>query len=465
MARPPDHPVGKTRFETSGALSVRSREGRAIFVGTIPQDLRTIVREHTAGWSTDELYVGCSGNMTIERTVHGRFRLHSNDVSVYTSAIASWLAGQPFRLDVAQEWREEYGWLTGYLDEPIRQAATIMLLTGALQGLGKRNLYYERMRSGYRDQWERLHAATVAKLGKIELRLDDFHCGDVRAYMDDVPADGAVCSCPPFDVAGYETLFAPLERVLDWDRPEYPIMDLDALHGLLEQMRSKRHWLYGLNHQLEGHERWLRGIVQPTARNRPIYVYAGGGPSRTALAHQRTVPVTVPRLAPGVRAGERLSLAKLTAEQFTSLRSQYLDPGIAPAQAMLSLGVLLDGLLAGCCAFNPGQWGSDMYLLSDFAVSPTDYPRLSKLVLMAALSTEALVLLERMRSRRVREITTTAFSDHPVSMKYRSIFSLVKREEQKAGPHRYQLNYVAPAGRWSLQEALATWKKRYGRSS
>ncbi len=421
------------------------------------------MREHTAAWKTDELYVGCSGNLTIERTVADRFALHSNDVSVYTAAIASWLAGQPLRLDVDAEWQDEYGWLAGYLDEPVRQAATIMLLTSALQGLGKRNLYYERMRDGYRDQWERLHAATVAKLSKIELRLEDFHCGDVCAYMDDVPASGAVCSFPPFDVAGYETLFAPLERVLDWDRPEYPIMDLDALHGLLEQMRSKRHWLYGLNHQPEGHERWLRGIVQATARSRAIYVYAGGGRSRTALAHQRTAPVTVPRLAPGIRAGDRLTLAKLTKEQFNSLRSQYLDPGIEPAQAMLCIGVLLDGLLIGCCAFTLGKYDpSGIYMLSDFAVAPTDYPRLSKLVLMAALSTEAHVLLERLRSRRVREITTTAFSDHPVSMKYRSIFELLKREEQKDGPHRYQLHYVAPAGRWTLQDALATWKRRHG---
>jgi hypothetical protein len=115
-----------------------------------------------------------------------------------------------------------------------------------------------------------------------------------------------------------------------------------------------------------------------------------------------------------------------------------------------------------------------MYLLSDFPVAPTDYPRLSKLVLYAALSQESKLLAERIARHRVRSLYTTAFSNKPVSMKYRGLFALANRKEN---PHwsasaatdpgayyqqRYQINYEAPMGQWTLAEGLALWKAKHG---
>ena len=95
-----------------------------------------------------------------------------------------------------------------------------------------------------------------------------------------------------------------------------------------------------------------------------------------------------------------------------------------------------------------GDW-CDLYMMTDLAVT-APIPRLSKLVLAAALSTEIQTLLEQRYCRRVETIGTTAFTDKSVSMKYRGLFDLRSRKEG-------QLNYLARAGRWSLEEALAWW--------
>jgi hypothetical protein len=139
--------------------------------------------------------------------------------------------------------------------------------------------------------------------------------------------------------------------------------------------------------------------------------------------------------------------------------------------------VLVDGKLVGSFAFSSGgrDYGgiSEIYLMSDFPVAPTDYPRLSKLVLYAALSHESKLLAERITRHRVRTIYTTAFSNKPVSMKYRNLFHIVNRKENPAwtpdatgpGAHyeqRYLINYKAPMGQWSLAEGLAEWKAKYG---
>jgi hypothetical protein len=113
-----------------------------------------------------------------------------------------------------------------------------------------------------------------------------------------------------------------------------------------------------------------------------------------------------------------------------------------------------------------------MYLLSDFPVSKTDYPRLSKLIVYCALSKEMKDFCEQQFGTRMRSILTTAFSKNPVSMKYRGILKLYSRKKLDAegadgNPDRkeekFQLNYVAPFGEWTLQEGFDMWKSKHGK--
>jgi hypothetical protein len=121
---------------------------------------------------------------------------------------------------------------------------------------------------------------------------------------------------------------------------------------------------------------------------------------------------------------------------------------------MWAFGLLLNGRLAGAFAFaapgGPLKFG-DTYLMSDFAVQ-SSVPRLSKLVLACILSTEVRDILEQKLAQNVRTIGTTAFTDKPVSMKYRGVFDLHSRKEGR-------LNYLGEAGKWSLEDALTWWQK------
>ncbi len=84
--------------------------------------------------------------------------------------------------------------------------------------------------------------------------------------------------------------------------------------------------------------------------------------------------------------------------------------------------------------------------------------RLSKLVLYAVLSREGQLFIQQVLNRRIRTLLTTAFSEHPQSMKYRGLFKLVSRKPQEDG--RFQLNYEAPTGQWTLREGFETWLKK-----
>ncbi|MGH9249343.1 MAG: hypothetical protein ACRD0W_07495, partial [Acidimicrobiales bacterium] len=247
------------------------------------------------------------------------------------------------------------------------------------------------------------------------------------------------------------------------DAPTYDPLTVDDVTGLLEKISDRPFWIVAANRAVPALAEHRLGVVQVTNRSAPHHMYGTLGHSRIVQPRQTITPVTSPRLMPGEQIGDRLGFASLSEGQFNALRSQYLNPRIAPSHADLPLGVTCDGKLIGVVAFRRSPFErSEAYLMSDFPVAPTSYQRLSKLVLLAALSREGQLLMQRYSSHRITHLTTTAFSDRPVSMKYRGIFHLDKRADSTDPAFRYMLNYSARMGERTLADALPLWRSRWG---
>ena len=450
-----------------------------MFFGSVPGAVRSVIDEQVRDWRAEHVWVGCSGNFTIERVLarHGRFRLVGNDVTIYSCALGAYFAGEDFPVSLKPEYAEEWGVLADYLQDAESVAATILVLSQIAVGLNKDNAYYRRVKGGVRRQWPALHARTVARLRALDLRLAGFWRGGVLEMMDSVPEEAGVIAYPPFFSGDYENMYANLDRMFDWPAPAYRELNAALVDELIDRIIDRSEWMVGVNRRLPALEAHLRGIAQTVNRGVPIYIYASGGKARVALPRQEVAPVLAPRLAGEI--GDHLAIAELTGPQFSALRSQYMNEHIVPGQPSFACAVLVDGQVAGAFAYStaPSQshWEGRIalpyaYLLSDFPVRPTRYRHLAKLVLYAALSKEARLLCERYGRKRMRSAVTTAYTDHPVSMKYRGLFDLLTRKEQapdgSAGNSgkRYQLNYGAPLGEWTLAEGLALWKKKYGKA-
>jgi hypothetical protein len=437
--------------------------------------MRSLVQEHVRAWSCEDVFVGCSGNLTIERIVHDLKtvdRLHGCDVTLYSCALGSYFAGEMVEVELAPAAAEQFGWLGGYLEDPPDRLATILLASAFAGAVGKDNVYWTRLRSAYEAQWPHLHVKTRAKVEAAELELASFAARDVCEWIDDVPLEAGVISYPPFYSGGYETMFAKLEQLFRWEAPSYEQLGPEGFQeALFDKFRRHKHWLYGAPEPIEGHERELVGHTQVTNRDRPMYLYSGSFTKRRIVRpKQELEPPPFDRLGSKEELGEELRIVPIRYQQFCSLRSAYMDVHIPPAVAT-PFAVLVDDKIVGACAIDL-QRGAVTFdsskvespyaiLLSDFAVAPTLYPKLSKLVLYAALSTEAQLIFQRTANSRVRSLATTAFTNRSSSMKYRGLFKVVNRNE--APPEtgkRFRVNYAAPAGRWSLEEGFAQWKAR-----
>jgi hypothetical protein len=218
-------------------------------------------------------------------------------------------------------------------------------------------------------------------------------------------------------------------------------------------MISKRFWCISRDEPVPSLASHEIGRVQTSLRSKPVHIYANVPAAVLTQARQRVQDVPYPRLSTPPVEGP-VTIIALSQEQLNTLRSEYLNPGIVPARVMWSFGLLVGGRLAGAFAFGAptghGTFG-DVYLMSDFAVQ-SSVPRLSKLVLACILSTEVRDILEQKLAQKVRSIGTTAFTDKPVSMKYRGVFDLHSRKEGR-------LNYLGEAGKWTLEQALTWWQK------
>jgi len=80
--------------------------------------------------------------------------------------------------------------------------------------------------------------------------------------------------------------------------------------------------------------------------------------------------------------------------------------------------------------------------------------RISKLVAMMATCRAAISVAERKMVERYGSVSTTAFTNKPVSMKYRGIFELYSRKEGR-------LQYTSKVREMTPQEIYQDWFKRF----
>ena len=451
-----------------------------MFKGTIPQPVQQMMKEAVKGWETDTVYVGCAGNFTVERVLFeaGIEHVHSNDVTIYSSMIGRLFSGVDLDVEPLPLLYEVFPFVAGYCDNPTDTVATMLLLTGILDAVDRKtgslktSPYYARLARGLGAQFETLHKDTLTKLESRHLALNSYTAADVTEWVRTIPPDaGFVCYPPFYGASGYEAQFGKLENYFSWEKPTYADFNAD---GVLEQFLAdavnRKYWLFFSKFVWPRYQDRIRGFAKTRSRAVPIYLYASHSPLRIVGPPGYKPARPLPLMRPGDRLGDTLSLAIVKIQEFDFLRAKFLDPAIVTARpkGFSSVVVLSNGRIVGVFAWYLAPRARHLnatlppvYQFSDFAVAPTDYQLLSKLVLYASVSREAKLLAERLTNQRIKEVVTTAFSKNPTSMKYRGVFTMYSREElPEDDPHNFQINYTSPMGRWSLQEGFELWKQK-----
>ena len=106
------------------------------------------------------------------------------------------------------------------------------------------NLHKIRMWRHYLESFPELHRKSVEKIESAAsgIRLDQYTARDVvELYEDPCFDDWIKVAFLPTYQGGYERLYARLEQIFDWDRPEYQVLDEERLERTLGNMRRGRY--------------------------------------------------------------------------------------------------------------------------------------------------------------------------------------------------------------------------------
>ena len=477
-----------------------------VFRGTLTDDMRAMVHEVARhDWVGTDIYAPFSGNMTIPKVVKNiAGSLHACDVTLYSCAIGKYLEGAEVEYWLRPDREHDWGWISAHMGDRRERMALLLLAQDMMVGADRDrpNPHYARIQNAYMTQWDNIWPRTLEKVDKMgDLQLDSFFVGDAMKWMEQIPDEAVFVGYPPFYRGGYEVMFNGMMSVLDWHEPEYDLFDPSvSIPLLMQQVQRFNHWMIITDVRLPEWDEYQIMQTRPTSRQSTVYAYCNSNSiKRTRQPDSDVRPVRVPLadLDLEITSESEISLIQLDYQELGYLQSIFMDRNInAASTGGTQIGIVVDGKLIGACAFRTrgaanearnNRARHELYMLCDFALSGSAYPRLSKLVLYAILSQEARLLLQRLVNHYIEGFFTTAISDHPVSMKYRGLFRLHSRKDytkdtNEAESHpakyrlkyrpnhkaaasqaKYRLNYEAAAGQWSLVEGLATWCRKHGK--
>ena len=248
-----------------------------MFQGSLPTKAIKIIGNIVKEWDCKRIYIGCSGNFTIERSISSIINcpITSNDVTIYSSYIGKYFVGEPLKgLKIKDNYQGECIFFKDYMESDADKVATLILAADILPFDGSNLAYSKRMLKGYKEQFSNLHKKLVIKLKDIKVKIDTFYNGDVMNLINEIPDNCGFISFPPFFKGGYEKMWAKLEEVFEYDKPEYIEFNPDLhIKQFCETVKKLDNFVIGTEREVEELKKFYAGIVQ-TLNGKNIYMYS-----------------------------------------------------------------------------------------------------------------------------------------------------------------------------------------------
>ncbi|MBI5189930.1 MAG: hypothetical protein HZA22_04590 [Nitrospirae bacterium] len=434
-----------------------------MFIGAINEKLRAFFATHAHLLDGRDCYIGCSGNFSIEQVLTRQApgaRLHSNDVSLYSCILGAALLGNPTPLRVVNE---NVLWLQEYLDRgPAESVAALLLVMEAFKYEKQNSPHAKRMWEAYLAGWDTTFAKSLAKVqrGMSNVKIAEYTAVDVHDFYP--RPDGVSIGFLPTYEGGYEKLFERLEESVEWPKPAYQMLTAERREETVRRMTAGDFILYDDRERDD-----LPCVAKVDLFGKKSVFIFSNLPFPKGLIRRR-LREKDPRfdlLMPDeeIDPGAEVTFTEVEQAVIDHYRAMYLSKKIQPGSGGPCFLVFAGRKLFGFVIFQGySKMGdrSSIYMLSDFVVPSTRYKRLAKLLVMATLCGDVRRMLEEKSLNRLSSVYTTAFTEHPVSMKYRGVYELAKRgKDEKTG--KQFLNYQGKFNDMSLKEVVEIWRKKH----
>ena len=442
-----------------------------MFLGGLSISVIEQVYQLLSGVDTSRVYICCSGSFRSERTIYQYNRdaqLFSNDVSLFSCVIGRWLADDPLPFRFIDELEPLEAFLVDA--SPTRRVAAVSFALDVTNwASGKQNPYkqahYRELMTHADDYITQLQAKIAGAFGLMKLARYDGR--DWIVHMEEALAEKAtIVTFPPFYKGDYEKLYKWLDERVEWERPTYDLYDPKNLPALVDRIRdSDSDYIFISDQKIPGHE--PRALWRAHGRA-DCWLYARRGEARLQRSAPKIRPFNYKVLDVGkITENSVVTVTPADAPDAFYVRQIYVKKSIMITSARFNFFVYIDDMLAGVMAYDPLDFNRNavdrrdvIYLLSDLAV--TTQARVSKLIVRLTRNMNVLKVVEARQLEPIGYVVTTAFSENPVSMKYRGVYDLLDRREAHAPMVGFQLRYGAEAIDETPQQAFEWWWLNHG---
>ena len=437
-----------------------------MFNSSIPTKVSKIVNEIVNSWKCKKVYIACSNDFALERAIANTCNksLISCGIDKQSKTLGKYFSGEKINISVKSDCLEECNFIVENATTVEEMLAALMLSNIIVPYVLGDNLYCKRMVRGYKEQYKRLFDDMCKKLENIKGKIEKFEEKTVSEVIDVVGNNGMVLFIPYMSVSNKDNYMFELEDT------EGKMQD-EVTEELITKILKLNNFCVITDREVELLNGYESGIIDAS---NTLYVYSKSDVNRfVGKESKRTSAKPIVRLGKDEQVTDNISIERITLDQFNEIRALYLSTAVTSAGTpSAAYGIFSDNKLFGVFGFADSFMlsGSEklekptIYLLTDFAISPTCEKNLSKLVLCCILSKEAKMLAEKVLGKRVNSITINAFSRNPVSMKYRGLFELYGRRELEKDENgkvkKYNLSYGTKMGQWTLKEGYELWRRK-----
>jgi hypothetical protein len=446
-----------------------------MFLGTTPAIISQFIQREIEILKPKRLFVPFAGNFVIEQlagVVDKNIEVFSTDVSLYSRAVGYGLAGMESEITLKDEILNEFTIYKNHT-EPIDKAVAAIFFAEAATARRKKSiLYYKRLLQDAIDNQEAYYKKIKDRLLKVQGLLGNFkfYGIDAMELLKDVRTGDFVFYDPPYFVDGYKKMFADLDECFNHTPPKFT-----DITEVIQEQQLTEFCNNGVNAMFRDYDRdepvGYEIVYKYEYKDNTFFKLFVNYNSDSRFVGRRD---GMKEKAPNypiityedvITEESKIEVVSVKAEVANHYRLLWVKKATMTGGGCNFL-VLIDGKVSGVLTLTEGtKLGTDLIsIFSDPAATTSRYERLGKLILYICCSRE---VISRMNDTYLWEhtgFTTRVFTNNPVSMKYRGLFTLKERKKATTGNYENALIYQNRENIFSsLEEALKVWLKKEGK--
>jgi hypothetical protein len=449
-----------------------------MFLGTTPRILSQYIEGQLGEIKPKRILVPFAGNFVIEQVAaiaYPKAQIHSTDINLYSRLVGYGLAGMETDIKLKPEILAMFPGFKGK-NRPEEEAAIALFFSEVAQAIKKQKIpYYGKILEDAKTRHEEYYRVLIDKITRAKELIGDirFYGIDAHEFLKMAGKGDFIYYDSPTIKGGYERMFQAMEGCYDFDSPEYTEITPEVRAGHLQSAMDHKavmfcnsyypeNWLEEVPAGYEETFRWKRGYNKWISifSNREWLKWVFSSP----LINEKQASYPVITEKDVINENTRIHVIESKADIVNHYRLMWVKKADIKSGAH-NFMIFADEKLIGCAVLNSGvNFGMDFITIFSDPASPTSrYARLSKLILYVICMGEMIDRINDLSMWEHKGFTTAVFTNYEVSMKYRSLFTLAKKETLKTGGWKYKLIYqnrlnILP----TYQDGLKAWLKNEG---